>query len=387
MIDEFDENEESEAEESDTEIDPFDETPRQKRDEKGTSAEFLEMDGHFHFGEVLPNAQQAESWDESSPRPTTARHVSCTIEMLDLHRIVDVVVIDEIQMAGDRDRGWAWTRAVLGAPAPTIHLCGSVSAVGLVERMLKEAGETVEVREYERKSPLRVSKPLKGRGIGYDWAEVLEAGDCVIAFSRREIMRLRREIEMCWQGQMRCGVVYGAMPPPARTHQASLFNDPNNNMDVLVASDAVGMGLNLNIKRIIFSATTKYDGQRIRHLTDDEVKQIAGRAGRFGSIFPNGEATAMTSKDFQRIRRSIHSPPSVVKQAGLLPSYDHLVMCNTALNHAYGLAELVGFFEQNIQLHPDYFVCDCEGFKYVSAILADLDLSFQDRYGAFSAHL
>jgi ATP-dependent RNA helicase SUPV3L1/SUV3 len=85
--------------------------------------------------------------------------------------------------------------------------------------------------------------------------------------------------------------VYGSLPPETRSTQAALFNDRNSGYDVLVASDAIGMGLNLNIKRIIFSTLEKFDGTTRRHLTEAETKQIAGRAGRFGGEYPEGLVT------------------------------------------------------------------------------------------------
>jgi superfamily II RNA helicase len=74
--------------------------------------------------------------------------------------------------------------------------------------------------------------------------------------------------------------------------KAELFNDPESEYEVLVASDAIGMGLNLNIARVVFSTMYKFDGHQRRPLTDSEIKQIAGRAGRYRSIFPTGEVTA-----------------------------------------------------------------------------------------------
>lgn len=75
-------------------------------------------------------------------------------------------------------------------------------------------------------------------------------------------------------------MVYGALPPETRRQQARLFNEPGSGYDILVASDAVGMGLNLNIKRIVFHTLFKYEGFQLRKISDSQIKQIAGRAGR-----------------------------------------------------------------------------------------------------------
>lgn len=125
--------------------------------------------------------------------------------------------------------------------------------------------------------------------MGPQWYESLQVGDCIVAFSRNDIHSIKREIER--RTQYRCCVVYGNLPPETRVSQATLFNDPQSEYDVLVASDAIGMGLNLNISRVVFSTLWKFDGIERRPLTDSEIKQIAGRAGRFRSLFPTGEVT------------------------------------------------------------------------------------------------
>jgi len=89
-----------------------------------------------------------------------ATHVSCTVEMANLSLLVDVAVVDEYQLIGERDRGWAWTRAILGLPARTIHLCGDPSAVGIVKQLLSATGDELEVRDYARLSPLTVSRKI-----------------------------------------------------------------------------------------------------------------------------------------------------------------------------------------------------------------------------------
>ena len=105
---------------------------------------------------------------------------------------------------------------------------------------------------------------------------MIQPGDCVIAFSRREIYRLREAIQEATGHK--CCVVYGALPPETRSTQARLFNDPDSGFDVLIASDAIGMGLNLNIKRIVFSTLQKFDGDAMRFISVEEVRKgVEGR--------------------------------------------------------------------------------------------------------------
>jgi hypothetical protein len=164
---------------------------------------------------------------------------SSTIEMFSETTTYDVAVIDEIQMLSDSQRGFAWTAALLGLKAKEIHLCGEEAAVPLVSEIAKQLGEEIEVNKYERLSPLKTAeKPLST-------FRHIKAGDCVVAFSRSEIFNIKDQIENTCN--VKCAVVYGGLPPESRSLQAALFNDPNSGYDVIVASDAIGMGLNLYI--------------------------------------------------------------------------------------------------------------------------------------------
>ena len=199
---------------------------------------------------------------------------ACTVEMMPLNRVVDVAVIDEIQMIGNAERGWAWTQAFLGARAKEIHLCGEERTVPLVREICASLGEKLHIHQYKRLSPLEMEgDSLNGK------LNSLRKGDCIVSFSVMGIHALRRQIER--ETGKKVATVYGSLPPETRAQQARLFNDPDNEYDFLVASDAVGMGLNLAIKRIIFEASNKFDGSTRRTLSVADIKQIAGRAGRY----------------------------------------------------------------------------------------------------------
>lgn len=166
------------------------------------------------------------------------RIVSNTVEMVSVGQEYDVGVIDEIQMISNAQRGWAWTRAVLGCQAKELHLCGETRAVPLIRELCALTGDTMEIHRYERLNRLEVmDKSLKGN------LNNLQKGDCVVAFSRVGIHALKADIEKV-TGR-RAAIVYGGLPAEIRTQQANLFNDPDNDYDFLVASDAIGMGLNL----------------------------------------------------------------------------------------------------------------------------------------------
>lgn len=163
---------------------------------------------------------------------------SCTVEMVPLMQSLDVAVIDEIQMLGSRDRGWAWTQAFLGVQAKEVHLCGEERVVPLIQALTAGTGDTLEIHKYERLSPLKVESVSLGGDL-----KALQTGDCVVCFSRANIYAIKQRIESSLG--TKCAVIYGSLPPETRAQQARLFNDPNSGYDILVASDAIGMGLNL----------------------------------------------------------------------------------------------------------------------------------------------
>jgi ATP-dependent RNA helicase SUPV3L1/SUV3 len=163
---------------------------------------------------------------------------SCTVEMLSLDKRYDVVVIDEIQMIADSQRGPAWTAAVLGTAAEEVHLCGEERAVPTIEALAKITGDELIVNRYQRLLPLEIAP----RSLERDLTRI-QKGDCIVTFSRTNIFNLKKDIEE--KTGLRCAVVYGRLPPEIRAAQAALFNDPHSGFDVLVASDAIGMGLNL----------------------------------------------------------------------------------------------------------------------------------------------
>ena len=265
-----------------------------------------------------------------------ARVVSSTVEMASIDDArVKCVVLDEIQMLADPDRGWAWSRVLLGSAAPTIHACGDPSAVPLVTALLRLTGDELVVHRYSRLSPLQVAaRPLAS-------LSGVQRGDCLVAFSRRELFKIKREVEGATG--LRCGVVYGALPPQVRREQALRFNmrqeaapsrvggleqrggsallEPT---DVLIATDAIGMGLNLQIGRIIFSRLDKFDGHARRQLSVSEIKQIAGRAGRFGSACPIGVVSALQRPHLPRLSSALAAATPQLRSAGVLPQLAQL---------------------------------------------------------------
>ncbi|KAH8984993.1 P-loop containing nucleoside triphosphate hydrolase protein [Lactarius hatsudake] len=233
---------------------------------------------------------------------------SCTVEMLSLEKRYEVVVIDEIQMIADSQRGHAWTAAVLGVAADELHLCGEERAVPIIEALAEITGDELIINRYQRLSPLAVAPS----SLECDLTRIRK-GDCVVTFSRANIFNLKRAIEE--KTGLRCAVVYGRLPPEIRAEQAARFNDPNSGIDVLVASDAVGMGLNLKIQRVVFETMSKWDGWMEVPLEASQVKQIAGRAGRFGMGAEGGIVTTLEPSDLPLLEAAMDTKPESLRYA------------------------------------------------------------------------
>ncbi|KAL2204617.1 ATP-dependent RNA helicase SUV3 precursor [Sarocladium strictum] len=247
---------------------------------------------------------------------------SCTVEMVPLNQPVDVCVIDEIQMLEDDTRGTAWTTALLGVQAKEVHVCGEERAVNIVKALCASVGDKCIIHRYERLSPLETMESA----INGDYSK-LQKGDAVVAFNRMTLHALKRNIEA--STGRRCAIVYGSLPPEVRVQQAALFNDPDNDYDFIAASDAIGMGLNLEIRRVVMESVTKFDGNQNRTLTIPEMKQIGGRAGRFRSsrsaseasstkvINPPGLVTSMDASDIRFVQKAFRSPVHDIKRVGI----------------------------------------------------------------------
>lgn len=314
-----------------------------------------------------------------------ATHAAATVEMAQTTEEYDVVVIDEIQMISDPFRGFAWTRALLGIRCKEIHVCGGLEAQGIVEKIAEFCGDELETITYERFSPLHVEeKSLAANSKALGSYKAVQPGDCVVAFSRNDIFAIKREIE---EGtDFKCCVIYGSLPPETRTDQARRFNDPDSGYDVLVASDAIGMGLNLNIRRIIFNSLYKFTGESVARLDHSSVKQISGRAGRRNSQFPDGLVTCRDPEDLEHLQRCMTTEIVPIEKAGLLPTAVHVELFNDALkkyelgNDYDNLHKILVQFSEMATLKGDFFLCRQTPMQVVAKLLNDVDLPLSDKY-------
>ena len=224
-----------------------------------------------------------------------ARYVASTIEMADFERQYDCAVIDECQMITDKFRGGAWTAAILGLQADEIHLCMSPWAVEPIANMIAECGDTIEKIEHKRDTELHAEKDP------FVFPKDVREHDALILFSRKHVHSVAAELEA---NKIKCSVIYGNLPYDVRQNEARRFR--TGETKVVVSTDAIGMGLNLPIKRVVFLQMEKFDGVEKRFLEQEEIRQIAGRAGRRG-VFDEGSAVSTSKQKNKYIEEAINN--------------------------------------------------------------------------------
>ncbi|QEO16975.1 helicase-related protein [Acetobacter vaccinii] len=225
--------------------------------------------------------------------PPQARWFSCTVEAMPMDRPVDFMAVDEIQLCADPERGHIFTDRLLNArgQAETLFL-GADTIAPLMKTLIKG----VEIETRPRLSNLTCT--------GHNRLSRLPARSAIVAFSVGEVYAIAELIRRKRGG---CAVVMGQLSPRTRNAQVALYQ--NREVDYLVATDAIGMGLNMDIHHVAFAGLAKFDGQQHRLLRPAEVAQIAGRAGRgardgtFGTTgecppFPDGLVDAVEEHRF-----------------------------------------------------------------------------------------
>lgn len=273
-----------------------------------------------------------------------ATHVASTVEMLDTKTPVDVAVIDEIQMLSDRDRGAAWTAAVCGAPASTVFLVGAPEARRAIEALAERLEVPLEVHVLKRMAPLAM-EPSPVRKLGN-----LRRGDAVIAFSRRDVLMWR---DMITEKGLSVATVYGNLSPEVRRAQAERFRE--GQADIVVGTDALAMGLNMPIARIVMTTTVKYNGYEEEEISAALAKQIAGRAGRYG-VHEEG-FVAGYDDDTHEVMRALMKekiPPVPATGFAVAPSLEQLHRISSVTGET-SLVKLLKRFVHNIDVPDGFF--------------------------------
>lgn len=238
-----------------------------------------------------------------------AGHVSSTIEKLQLGTPYDVCVIDEAQMIADKQRGWAWTRAIIGVMAPEVHICMAPEAKDVIIKLIKDCNDTYEVIEHKRDTEL-IFEDKK-----FDLNKDVKPGDALVVFGKKKALAVSAQL---LNNNIKTSIIYGSLPYSTRKKQFERFLDGET--EVIVCTDAIGMGVNLPIRRIIFTESKKFDGKSKRFLNMSEVKQIAGRAGRKG-MYDQGYVNSIEDRDqigellhgrYEQITSCVIQPPRKV---------------------------------------------------------------------------
>ena len=198
----------------------------------------------------------------------------------------------------------------MGVQAEEVHVCGEAAAVDLVREICISTGEEVEVRTYKRLTKLVVEEEAVER------VENIRPGDCIVCFSKQDIYSVSRALEALGT---EVAVIYGSLPPNAKLAMATKFNDPADPCKVLVATDAVGMGLNLNIRRMVFYSInkiqlTKEGDKEVDLISVSQALQIAGRAGRFNTQWETGYVTTFKREELRPLQALLQQSPDDILQ-------------------------------------------------------------------------
>ncbi|XP_033333098.2 suv3 RNA helicase isoform X1 [Megalopta genalis] len=322
--------------------------------------------------DLITGEEKRFAKNEMSP----AQHIACSVEMVNVQNMYEVAVIDEIQLLRDLCRGWAWTRALLGITADELHLCGEYSALPIVQSICATTGETVEIKKYERLTDLIVEDAALGT------LAAVEPGDCIVCFNKNDIFHVSQTLERIGK---EVAVIYGSLPPGTKLAQAERFNDPNDKCKILVATNAIGMGLNLHIRRIIFYSvcqlTVNEMGEKeVDIMSVSSALQIAGRAGRFNTQWQCGYVTTFKPGDLLILKKLLNETPEDIKQVGLHPTADQIELYAYYLPNT-PLSNLINIFIALCQVDDSlYFICNLEDFKFLADMIQHIPLNLRMKY-------
>ena len=218
--------------------------------------------------------------------PANSKYFLCTVESMPIDKQLDFVGIDEIQMCSDRERGHIFTDRLLNLRGEKLTmLMGS----NTMKSLLSHLKEDIEFIGKDRLSQLTYS--------GYKKISRIERKSAIIAFSAEEVYAIA---ELLRRQKGGAAIVMGSLSPKTRNSQVELYQ--KGDVDYLVATDAIGMGINMDLDNIYFSNLKKFDGKKLRRLNLSEIGQISGRAGRNkndGSFGITGECKEITSEEVE----------------------------------------------------------------------------------------
>ena len=269
--------------------------------------------------------------------PSTADYFICTVESMPKDKEVDFVAIDEIQMCADRERGHIFTQRLLESRGNKLTMfLGSQ----VMESIIKDLVGSVEFEKKERYSKLSYS--------GVKKISRLDRKVAIIAFSIEEVYAIAELVRRQKGG---AAVIMGSLSPKTRNSQVGLYQ--SGDVDYLIATDAIGMGLNMDINEIYFSNLKKFDGKKTRRLNLIEMSQIAGRAGRYkndGGFGTTGDCETLNSDEIEKIENhdlpntktifwrnsklNFSNPEKLIDSLEQKPSQKNLLRTNDSLDES-----------------------------------------------------
>ena len=269
--------------------------------------------------------------------PNTARYFICTVESMPKNKEVDFIAIDEIQMCADRERGHIFTERLLESRGKklTMFLGSQIMA-----KIIDELVDGVEFEKKDRFSKLSYS--------GIKKISRLDQKVAIIAFSIEEVYAIAELVRRQKGG---AAVIMGSLSPKTRNSQVGLYQ--SGDVDYLIATDAIGMGLNMDINEIYFSSLKKFDGKKNRRLNLIEMSQIAGRAGRYkndGGFGTTGDCENLNSDEIDKIEKhqlpdtktiywrnsklNFENPEKLISSLELKPKEKNLMRTNDSLDES-----------------------------------------------------
>lgn len=296
-----------------------------------------------------------------------ASHVCSTIEMIDFDVDIDVAVIDEIQMLDDADRGWAWVNAIIGCPAKKIIMTGSVNALEAVKKIASYLNEEVEVVKFKRKNELKMMDRHVALGN-------LKPYTALIAFSRSDVLKLKQKLHK----KHSVSVIYGNLSPEVRRDEARRFRDGET--QILIATDAIAMGLNLPIKTILFTNHMKFDGVSRRGINVNEIVQIAGRAGRYGH-HEEGFIGATTKDGLQYIQKEYSRPVKTIKPPFNVKINTKQLEDLSSHLQTTSLTKVLKYFAKHMNFDGPFVACNISSMITAAKILDEkINLKLEEKY-------
>ena len=269
--------------------------------------------------------------------PSTAKYFICTVESMPKDKQVEFVAIDEIQMCADRERGHIFTERMLETRGSKLTMfLGSQ----VMEKIIGNLVQNVEFEKKDRYSKLSYS--------GIKKISRLDRKVAIIAFSIEEVYAIAELVRRQKGG---AAVIMGSLSPKTRNSQVGLYQ--SGDVDYLIATDAIGMGLNMDINEIYFSNLKKFDGRKTRRLNLIEMSQIAGRAGRFrndGGFGTTGDCETLNSDEIENIEKhhlpdtktifwrnsklNFETPEKLISSLELKPDKKNLLRTNDSLDES-----------------------------------------------------